>query len=192
MYSIQKFVLQKIKEKGLTSATFVQSMGYKNVSKGCRHFDEFINHNRCKPQFLIMMKKAINDDAGFEQSMRETEHELRAERERERDIERKNFIPFLFVQTERDLPSPIFVCAILGADRMKKRELHVDFTKMSESERDEIRRERIAEAMAIHEGHIPSFGPIVCFTQKLHYDDVEEEREVFDLNGNRIPEPVDR
>ena len=192
MYSIQKFVLQKIKEKGLTSATFVQSMCYKNVSKGCRHLDEFINDNQCKPQFLIMMKKAINADAEFEQSMFETEKELRAERERRRDIERKNFIPFLFVQTERNLPSPIFACAILGADRMKKIELHVDFTKMSEAEQDEIRRERIAESMAKREGSIPTFGHIVCFTQKLDYDDVENEREVYDLNGNLVPDPEEQ
>ncbi len=42
MYAIQKYVLEKMKEKNLKKGEFVKRLGYSNISKGCRRFDLFL------------------------------------------------------------------------------------------------------------------------------------------------------
>ena len=77
----------------------------------------------------------------------------------------------------------------MGADRIKKIKLPEDFVILSEEDRDAERRELIRETMNNYEGIIPSFGSILCFTERLSFDDEEDDRRVYNLKGNLIENP---
>ncbi len=124
-----------------------------------------------------------------QEKLEETARELEQERLQEEERERRAFVPYIFCQTERRIPSPIFVCAILNAERMKFIYLPPNYNVRSAGQQEEIRRALIAARLRKNDGRIPSFGKITCFTLRRFYDDVEEEREVFDLEGNPVTHP---
>jgi hypothetical protein len=193
MYSIQKFVLEQIKEKGLKRAEFVRRAGYTNISKGCRRLDDFLNGDEFNPEFISRLKSALDDrSTKFEEQLRETKREIQCEIDEKEELISRSFVPYLYCQTEHNIPSPIFACAMIGADRMKRRDLHKDFASMPERERDRIRKKKIAEVLALYNGRIPTFGLIECFTQKLEYKDKVAEREVYDLKGNLVLNPDEK
>jgi len=193
MYSIQKFILNQMKEKGIKKAELVRRTGYRNMAKGCRRLDSFINGDEFNAEFINKLKSALDaDNEEFEEKLRETEREIMREIDEQEELRRKNFIPYLYCQTERFIPSPIFACAMIGADRMKKRMLPPDFASLPEKKRDRIRKEKIAEALELHNGRIPTFGLIKCFTQRLEYIDKVAEREVYDLKGKLLPHPDEK
>ena len=194
MYSIQKYVKSKMKEKSIKKSDLVKRAGYSNIPKGCRRFDSFMK-GESYPD-IIMKNLATSLDVPEEElnkviaeSKMEIQRDIERDRARQNDIDRINFSPYLYCHTERRIPSPIFVCAILGADRMKKIKLPEYFLILSDEERDAERRELIKETMMRYEGRIPSFGNILCFTERLSFDDEEDDRSVYNLKGDLIENP---
>jgi len=98
-------------------------------------------------------------------------------------------VPYLYCHTERRIPSPIFVCAILGADRMRFRKLPPDFNILTPEKRNRIRIDVIKETLKMYNGMIPTFGRIICFTERLYFDDNIAERKVYNINGNLLISP---
>jgi len=194
MYSIQKYVKSKMKEKGIKKSELVKRTGYSNISKGCRRFNSFME-GESYPEILMKNLASSLDipeeelNEVIEKSKIEMQEDMERKRERQNDIDRRNFIPYLYCHTERKIPSPIFVCAILGGDRMKKIKLPEYFTILSDEEKDAQKRELINKIMKRYEGKIPGFGSILCFTEKLIFDDEEDERRVYNLKGDLIESP---
>jgi hypothetical protein len=194
MYSIQKYVKSKMKEKGIKKSVFVKRAGYSNISRGCKRFDSFMK-GESYPDIIMknlaasleVPEKELNEVIA--KSKMEMQRDIERSRAKQNDIDRRNFSPCLYCHTERRIPSPIFVCAILGADRMKKIKLPKYFLILSDEERDAERRELIKETMMRYEGIIPSFGSILCFTERLSFDDEEDDRRVYNLNGDLIENP---
>ncbi|HPF07595.1 MAG TPA: hypothetical protein PK293_16250 [Spirochaetota bacterium] len=196
MYAIQKYVLEKMKEKHLRKGEFVKRLGYSNISKGCRRFDSFLAGEAYPENIISNLHAALDVDKNeINELLRETEIEFQKEMEVERlkrDEEgRKNFVPYLYCHTERRIPSPIFVCAILGADRLKIRKLPADFCTLSYEKQNDVRKKAIKEIIEKFDGTIPSFGRIKYFTQRLEYDDPENERKVYNIKGELITDPPD-
>lgn len=194
MYSIQKYVKSKMKEKSIKKSDLVKRAGYSNISRGCKRFDSFMK-GESYPD-IIMKNLAASLEVPEEElnkviaeSKMEMERDIERNRSRQNDMDRRNFSPYLYCHTERRIPSPIFVCAILGADRMKKIKLPEYFLILSEEERDAERRELIKETMMRYDGIIPGFGSILCFTERLSFDDEENERRVYNLKGDLIENP---
>ena len=194
MYAIQVFVLQKMKEKVFTKTDLIKSAGYSNITKGIRRLDSFLAGDEY-PQFLIDNLHTALDEPKelIIEKLRITDLQIKEKDEQERlikeDFERRNFVPYLFCHTENKIPSQIFVCAILGADRLRFLELPLNFNSLSPEEQTSARNEVISYMMKKYNGMIPTFGSITCFTQRLYYDDTPDSREVYGLNGEKIDEP---
>ena len=186
MNAIRKFVSAVMKEKGISKSDLVKKAGYTNIARGCRRFDSLMKAENLSGMLIDNLPQALGvPEDEIKQKLQETKNEIRKERE---DAERAAFHPYLYCHTERRIPSPIFVCAILRADQMKKRKLPDNFNSMPDDEKDSVRREIISKALEFYDGAIPSFGKIVCFTERLEYDDNENERRVYDLKGYLIPD----
>lgn len=190
MYAIQKYVIKTMREKQLKRSEVVRRLGYTNVAKGCRRLDQLLQNLEYNDTIIKNLHVALDvPRQQVDEKLAETASELEEERRREEERERRVFIPYLFCQTERRIPSPIFVCAILNAVSMKYVYLPPDYNQRSDREQEEIRVALVAEKLQKNDGRIPSFGKITCFTLKRFYDDSEEEREVFDLEGNLMIHP---
>ena len=190
MYAIQEYVIKTMREKGLKRSEVVQRLGYTNVAKACRRLDQLLQDLDYNRTIMNNLHVGLGVPRHrVQEKLEETARELEQERLQEEERERRAFVPYLFCQTERRIPSPIFVCAILNAERMKFIYLPPDYNQRSAGQQEEIRRALIAARQRNNDGRIPSFGKITCFTLRRFYDDVEEEREVFDLEGNPVTHP---
>ena len=148
-------------------------------------------HLELNPVIMAGLHHALDvPESEIQEKLNETRRELDAERLEREENERKNFVPYLYCQTERNIPSPIFVCAILGSDRMKFIHLLPNYNDLCYDEQDILRKKLIAEHLQRHTGSIPAFGKITAYTLKRHYDDEEKECEVYDLAGALIPDPA--
>ena len=196
MYTIQKYVLEKMKEKGIRRSEFVQRIGYSNVSKGCRRFDEFINgkdYNRKIVENIYMALAVAKEEV--DDKLRETKLEIQREIEeenvRQADFERKSFVPYLYCHTEYKRPSSILTCALIQADRFRTRNLPLYFNSLSRKDQNSAVKKLIEEILKRHNGQIPTFGKIICFTVRKDYDDIESERKVYNLKGEVIKNPAE-
>lgn len=197
MYSIQKYVLRIMKEKRISKKELAKRLGYQNTSKGIRRFDSFISEDYYNKNFTGSLHLALEvPEEEIDSRLRETEQEIRKDideqKARKTDIERRSFVPYLLCHTERRIPSPIFICAIMGSDRLKIQKLPLNFNSLSPEEKTAIRKKLIEETVNRFERGIPAFGQITFFTQRLEYDDEEDEREVYDLNGDQILDPDEK
>ena len=192
MYAIQEFVLHIMNEKGIRKSELAKRLGYKNIAKGCRRIDEFLVNLELHVNVIDNLTEALDvPETVLREKIEETFQELESERLRQEEIDRMNFIPFLFCHTRLRVPSQIVICGMIGADRMRFINLPQEFNTLPELEQDDILRKLIEEKLHKYNACIPTFGRITCFTLKRFYDEEERFREVYDLSGNRIPCPPD-
>ena len=192
MYAIQKFVKSEMTKKRIAKSEFLKSCGYKNIPKGCRRLESFLKGESYPDMIMNNLSTALDvTEDEVKESIRKSKIEIQHELDKEKVSKIKEFEPFLFCHTTSRRPSPIFVCALLSSDRMKKVILPPGFTDLSEDERSTKRREIITAKLKHYDGMIPAFGMIVCFTEKLSLDDEENDRLVYDLNGNLMKNPPD-
>lgn len=192
MYAIQKFVKSEMTKKRIAKSEFLKSCGYKNIPKGCRRLESFLKGETYPDMIMNNLSTALDvTEDEVKESIRKSKIEIQHELDKEKVSKIKEFEPFLFCHTTSRRPSPIFVCALLGSDRMKEVILPIGFTDLTEDERTTKRREIIAETLKDYNGMIPAFGKIVCFTEKLSFDDEKNDRLVFDLNGDLMENPPD-
>jgi hypothetical protein len=79
----------------------------------------------------------------------------------------KAFRPHLQVQTERRVPSPIFVAAIMGVHRLRIVALPDEALSASPEARDQIVKRVIIDHYRSSSGHIPAFGAITGYVLVL-------------------------
>ena len=189
MYAIQKLFVDIMKEKKIKKSEIAKKLGYKNISKGCRRIDEFLKSLDASAFDIIIEKMPglFNISCELvEEKLKETAGELDRERLLREEEERKNFVPYLYCQTERSRPSPIFVCVFTGAIGRRYLHLPSNYNDLSTCDQENFRKELINWIVEKRGGTIPSFGKITCFTLRRYYDDEESEREVYDLEGELI------
>mgnify|MGYP000863233842 CR=1 FL=1 len=192
MYAIQKFVMQVMNEKGIRKSELAKRLGYKNIAKGCRRIDDFLLKLELNRNIIDNLHGALDvSETLLQENLQETRRELEVERLKQEEVERRNFIPFLFCHTVERIPRQITICGLIGADRMRFINLPREFNTLPEFEQDDILRKLIEEKISKYNGCVPTFGKITCFTLKRSYDEEERFREVYDLSGNRIPCPAD-
>lgn len=185
-----------MKKKSISKAQLVSKLGYRNIGKGLRRFDGFLAGSEYNPMIINNLHKALDlPEEKILRKLAKTRKVITREREIEKlkrqRLELKQFVPFLICRTERRIPSPIFVCAMLRSDRMKYVYLPKDITSMTPDERDRICCELIKQKMIKTEGKIPAFGFITHFVLKLSYFDNENERMVYAIDGSPLPDADD-
>ncbi|HPS57642.1 MAG TPA: hypothetical protein PK514_05995 [Spirochaetota bacterium] len=196
MYPIQKYLLEKMKEQGIRKSELVKRAGYGNISRGCKRFDDLINGRVYNKMLIDNLHLALGVtkeevDKKLLATKLEITREIEEEKMRQSDFERRSFVLFLFCHTEQNRPSSIWLCAMLKADMLRIRRLPLYINTFPVDMQSAAIKDLIAEILNRNNGEIPLFGKIICFTVKRFYDDIESEREVYDLQGNPIPDPPD-
>jgi len=116
-------------ELGLSRGEFAKRLGYKNIAKGIRRIDALCDGDiEGTKQFLDALPQALETSAetvtlALDQTVRKLEFAEKQEAEARDKIWRENFRPHAIILTERTVPSPIFVAAMIGVEKLLRIDL---------------------------------------------------------------------
>jgi hypothetical protein len=153
-------------------------LGYKNIAKGIRRIDALCDGDlEGTKQFLDVLPQALETSAetvkrALEQTVRELELAEKQEAEARDKIWRENFRPHGVILTEKTVPSPIFVAAMIGVEKLLR--IDLDATQGPVSFVRQV-LDRLPEG-------VPAFGKPVGFV--INYSPNQAVR--FDPNGQPI------
>ena len=164
--------------QGFSRAEFAARLGYDNTSRGCRKYQAFLGGD-IEQEFIL---ENLHRACGVDRStvllwLERSRHELQIARI---EAEARAFRPHGVIKTERARPSPVFVAALTGSDRLRR--VSLDFNADAPSFTAQMRAaivKRVGE-----NGEIPAFGRPVGFAINL----TPYLAQHFDLEGNFIEE----
>ena len=127
--AIAALVHSRMIELGLSRGEFAKRLGYKNIAKGIRRIDALCDGDiEGTKQFLDALPQALETSAetvtlALDQTVRKLEFAEKQEAEARDKIWRENFRPHAIILTERTVPSPIFVAAMIGVEKLLRIDL---------------------------------------------------------------------
>jgi hypothetical protein len=126
--AIAALIQSRMTELGLSRGEFAKRLGYKNIAKGIRRIDALCEGDlEGTKQFSDMLPQALETSVemtrALDQTLRELELAEKQEAEARDKIWRENFCPHAIFLTEKTVPSPIFVAAIIGIEKLLRIDL---------------------------------------------------------------------
>ena len=176
--AIAALIRSRMTELGLSRGEFAKRVGYKNRAKGIRRIDALCDGDLAgTKQILDMLPQALETSPdtvkrALDHTVREIELAEKQEAEARDIIWRENFRPHAVILTERTVPSPIFVAAIIGVEKLLR--IDLDATQEPVSFVRQVLN-RLPE-------EIPAFGKSIGFV--INYSPDKAAR--FDPNGQPI------
>jgi hypothetical protein len=176
--AIAALIRSRIAELGLSRGEFAKRLGYKNIAKGIRRIDALCDGDlEGTKQFLDVLPQALETSAetvklALEQTVRGLELAEKQEAEARDKIWRENFRSHAIILTERTVPSPIFVAAMIGVEKLLR--IDLDATQGPVSFVRQV-LERLPEG-------VPAFGKPIGFV--INYSPDQAVR--FDPKGQPI------
>ena len=180
--AIGGFVEKRRKALELSRSGVVKRLGFKNLSKGCKRYDAFLGGHIEQPFILQNLAAALDVDVDVIQATLETTRCAisDAEKQAEADAEaawRRSFRPHGIIETEKSIPEPIFIAALMGTEKLKRIEL--DDTAQDAALLEQM-IVRTRDHMAEWNGSIPAFGKATGIV--VNYTPDKAVR--YDLEGN--------
>jgi hypothetical protein len=164
-YPIGRLVLNRANALGLTRRQLVERLGFAGrLAKGHRVLSEIMLTGTV-PFHVTALADALEVDRSvlddvLSATARQQEAERTAQMLAREEGYRDRFRPHLRVRTERGIPFPIFVAALLGSERLRIVRLPEEINSLGENQRDEIVRESISMHYQDTAGEVPAFGRI--------------------------------
>lgn len=191
-YAISRLVLERAKILGLTRTDLVRRLGYENSSNGHRALTALLMTGTQSSTIAPRLADALEVEPDvLDQVSMATVHQQHDEArvqilERERAY-RAAFRPHLQIQTERKVPSPIFLAALMGTARLRLISLSDDTFAADADARDRAVKAVILQHYRDHSGRVPAFGAITGYVLVLlaGYDGLDFGLP-FDVHGERI------
>jgi hypothetical protein len=176
--AIAALIRSQMTELGLSRGELAKRLGYKNTAKGIRRIDALREgHIAGTKQILDALPQALEISSetvkrALDQTVRELELAEKQEAEARDKIWRENFCPHAIILTERTVPSPIFVAAMIGVEKL----LHVDLDA-TQGPVSFVRQvlDRLPD-------QVPAFGKPIGFV--INYSPDKAVR--FDLKGQPV------
>jgi hypothetical protein len=176
--AIANLIRSRMTELGLSPGEFAKRLGYKNIAKGIRRIDALCGGDiEGTKHFLHVLPQALETSAetvkiALDQTVRELELAKKQEADARDKIWREKFLPHAIILTEHTVPSPIFVAAMVGVERLLR--IDIDATQGPVSFVRQM-LDRLPE-------RVPAFGRTVGFV--INYSPDQAVR--FDPNGQPI------
>jgi hypothetical protein len=191
-YSIGRFILDRAKVLGLSRTGLVRRSGYRDLNSGHAALSGFLRTG-VVPSFVERtLARALEVDQDFLDTVllataRQLHDEARSQILAREEAYRAGFRPHLQVTTERRIPSPIFIAALLTTKRLRIVSLPDGAFSSDEESRDQAIKATIIEHFREHEGHVPTFGGITGYLLVVlaGYDGCDFGLP-FDVNGDRV------
>jgi hypothetical protein len=176
--AIATLIRSRMTHLGLSRGELSKRLGYKNIAKGIRRIDALCEGDvEGTKQFLDVLPQALETSAetvklALDQTVRELELAEKQEAEARDKIWRETFRPHAVILTEKTVPSPIFVAAMIGVEKLLRIDLDpiqgpVSFVRQVLNHLPE---------------RVPAFGNTIGFV--INYS--SDKAVSFDLNGQPI------
>jgi hypothetical protein len=184
-YPIGRFILERARALGMSRSDLVHRLGYGDTESGHEALTAALLTGLVVPQMANFLTDAIEADHALVGSviaatMRQKRDEARLDhplwklqdamsaKKRRRRVESEraycnSFRPHLQVQTERAVPSPIFVAALLTVARLRIIRLPDEALTVNDDARDRIIKPIIIDHWRENGGRVPAFGGIVGY-----------------------------
>ena len=188
MNALQILISETMATKGLRKAQIVSLLGFKNIAKGIRRFDAFVEDGIDFPGMLDRLPSALGlpaetVHAAYEQMLDQMRTEAETQRTANLERLRAEFRPHVRVRTERTCPSPIFVVAMTGGpDRWLRISLPEEITALPEHSQIEQVAEIIRQHHAERKGWAGPFGSIIGYYYRSEFEIAVE----FSVTGEVI------
>jgi len=176
--AISTLIRSRMTELGLSRGEFAKRLGYKNIAKGIRRIDALCEGDvEGTKQFLDVLPQSLETSAetvkhALDQTVRELELAEKQGAETRDKLWRENFCPHAIILTEHTVPSPIFVAAMIGVEKLLR--IDLDATQGPVSFVRQV-LDRLPE-------RVPAFGNTIGFV--INYSPDKAVR--FDPNGQPI------
>jgi hypothetical protein len=104
------------------------------------------------------------------------------------------FTPHLRCETEREIPEPLFIAALMTSARLRLVPVCSETWQVSADERDRQLKRAIQDHYRERRGHVPSFGAIVGYTAVVMAGYRLDFGLPYDLDGDQMGpmQPVER
>lgn len=175
---IAALITERMKELGLTRTEVVRRATHiRNVSKGLRRLDDLLAGNFSRTAGLLeALPTALEVRADV--VAKAVEDTKRHFLEAEEAAYRASFVPHAIIVTERSIPWPVHIAAVLGIERL----LRVDFDPLSDPATFVEQGLRGLREKTERDGTVPTFGNAVGLVVNYSPDCAEQ----FDLNGQSV------
>jgi hypothetical protein len=176
--AIAALIRSRMAELGLSRGEFAKRLGYKNIAKGIRRIAVLCDGDlEGTKQFLDMLPQALETSAetvnlALYQTVHELELVAKQEAETRDKIRLENFCPHAIILAERTVPSPIFVAAMIGVEKLLR--IDLDATQGPVS--------FVRQVLDCLPEGVPAFGKTAGFV--INYSPDRAVR--FDRNGQPI------
>ena len=191
-YPIGRLILDRANSLGLSRTDLARRFGYRDLNSGHRALAKVLLAGIVPPFIQEKLADAIEVDKDFLDAVllataRQHHDEVRSQILAREDAYRAAFRPHLQVETERTIPSPIFIAALLTTRRLRIVPLPEEALSADDDTRDRVISTTIIEHYQSQRGHVPAFGGITRYLLVLlpGYDSVDFGLP-YDVSGNPI------
>jgi hypothetical protein len=198
VYPIGRFILHRARVPGMSRTELVRRLGYSQISNGHRALTEMLTTGTVPPIAQHLADALQVNEVVVAAVMEATAQQQRDEASQRilarEATYRTAFKPHLRCETEREIPEPIFIAALLTSARLRLVPVSSETWHMSAGERDRELKASIQDHYREHRGHVPSFGAIVGYTAVVIAGYRLDFGFPYDLNGDPVGpmQPVER
>jgi hypothetical protein len=171
-YPLGRFILNHARALGVSRTDLVRRLGYRDIAGGHRALSTTLLTGVVAPQIADHLVSALEADETLVAAVvcatrlqRDDEaSRLRIEREQ---VYSESFRPHIQVKTERTVPSPIFIAALLTVARLRIIRLPDEAIAAEGETRDRIVKSIILDHWRETGGDVPAFGAITGYVLVL-------------------------
>jgi hypothetical protein len=189
-YPIGRFILDRARALGMSRTVLVRHLGYRQIGNGHKALTELLTTGRVPPQIAKHLSEALQVNEALVSAIMAATARQQGDEACQRTLARETayriaFQPHLRCETERAIPEPIFVAALLTSARLRLVRVSPETWRASTNERDRHLKRAIQEHYRKHGGHVPSFGAIVGYTAVVMPGYRLDFGLPYDLGGDR-------
>jgi hypothetical protein len=144
----------------------VRRLGYRDLGNGHKALAEMLTTGTVPPLIPQHLADALRVHEAIVAAVISATAHQRQDEACQRTLARETahrtaFQPHLRCETEREIPEPLFVAAMLTSCRLRLVPVCSETWQVSADERDRLLKRPVQDRCREHRGHVPSFGAIV-------------------------------
>jgi len=198
-YSLGRLVLDRARALRISRTELVRRLGYRDVGNGHKALSELLTTGKMPPLIAQHLADALQVDAALVADVMAANARQQQDEACQRILTREvayrtAFKPHLRCETERAIPEPLFVAALLTSARLRLVPVCSETWQLSSDERDRRLKRAIQEHYSERRGHVPAFGAIMGYTAVVTAGYRLDFGLPYDIDGDPVGpmQPVER